>query len=71
MQQLRDILNTGFTDKGAHYKFYKHDVKIFFGDLNFRINLPFHSVLETIEEMNESNKKENMGTLKSNDQLNQ
>lgn len=71
MQQIRDILNTGFTDKGTQYKFYKHDVKIFFGDLNFRINLPYYTVMDTIDEMAESNKKANMGVLLSNDQLNQ
>lgn len=71
LQQLKDIVTTSFAEKGAHYKFMKHDVKIFFGDMNFRINLPYSSVISTIDDMTASNRDESMSLLLNNDQLNQ
>lgn len=64
-------MSSGFSEKGTKYKFINHDVKIFYGDLNFRINLPYFSVVETIDQMNDSNRDESMHMLLNNDQLNQ
>ena len=71
MQQMKDVLSSGFSEKGFTYKFLNHDVKIFFGDLNFRINLGYESVIDTIGSMNSSNRDEKMHLLLNNDQLNQ
>jgi len=70
-QQFKDVLVNSFSDKGSKYKFMLHDIKLFFGDLNFRINLPYKSVINTIENMTDSNYDEKLGILLNNDQLNQ
>lgn len=71
MQQLKDVITNGFSEKGAHYKFMKHDVKLFFGDLNFRINLSYDAVISNIDSMTRDNYKEKLFALLNNDQLNQ
>lgn len=60
-----------FNDKGSHYKFMKHDIKLFFGDLNFRINLSYDAVVSNIESMTHDNYDEQLHILLNNDQLNQ
>ena len=69
MQQIKDIVSQTFAEKGSKYKFINHDVKIFFGDLNFRINLPYYSVITTIDNMTDSNREEQLELLLNNDQL--
>jgi hypothetical protein len=46
-------------------------VKILFGDLNFRINLPYYTVIDEIDGMTHGNKDQVMHNLLNNDQLNQ
>lgn len=48
----------------------KHDIKIFFGDLNFRIDLSYESVLSTINSMTDSNYEDQLHAMLSYDQLN-
>lgn len=71
IQQFKDIITSAFSELGTRYKFMKHNVKVFFGDMNFRINLPYHSVITTLGKMDGAMDDESMSLLLNNDQLNQ
>lgn len=75
VQQWKDVITNAFIDNSTQYKFMDHDVKIVFGDLNFRISLGYESVLETIEDINSQasygDTEYDMCVLLNNDQLNQ
>lgn len=67
---MRDIVTNAFSDKGSQYNFMKHDIKIFFGDMNFRINLPYSSVISSIDSMTHDNYDKKLNILLNHDQLN-
>lgn len=71
VQQFKDVITNAFSDKGEHYKFMDHNIKVIYGDLNFRVNLNYYSVLETIDSMTSYNFDEKLNILLNNDQLNQ
>ena len=71
VQQFKDVITNAFSDKGEHYKFMDHNIKIIYGDLNFRVNLNYYSVLETVDSMTSYNFDEKLNILLNNDQLNQ
>lgn len=71
MQQFKTILTEGFSDKGEKYKFMNHDIKLFFGDLNFRVGLTYEAVISTIDQMTHENFDDTLFVLLNNDQLNQ
>jgi len=71
MQQIQDITALAFSEKGSCYEFMNHDIKIFFGDLNFRVNMSYDSIINSIDNMTEENKDEEMHILLNNDQFNQ
>lgn len=70
IQQMRDIVTNGFSDKGSQYSFMKHDIKLFFGDMNFRIDLPYSSVISSIDSMTHDNYDKKLNVLLNHDQLN-
>lgn len=55
-QMLEYIINQGYKgERGTQYQNYEvlnHDVKVFFGDLNFRIDMPRSDVVKAIRDKN-------------------
>ena len=47
---IRDITNSCFHGY-EKFDFFKHNVKLFFGDLNFRINMDYEEVIEKVNVM--------------------
>lgn len=48
VEQFGEVINKAFTNKEERrlYEWNNHKIKFFFGDLNFRINLWYHDVVE-------------------------
>ena len=65
IQQMKDIITNGFSDKGSQYNFMKHDIKLFFGDMNYRIDLSYESVISSIESMTDENFNKKLTALLS------
>ena len=40
-----------FSEYEEGYSFYDHDIKILFGDLNFRVDLPYEKVMDIEKEI--------------------
>ena len=63
-QQLRDILSYSFkSERGSHTQFYdvwKHDVRVVFGDLNFRLQLAYDIDTETVLKQLNSSEFDNL-----------
>lgn len=38
-----------FSEQEEGYNFYDHDVKVLFGDLNFRVDIPFETAMDMID----------------------
>lgn len=69
IKNIFDISQQSFSSVNKEYEFEKHDVKILFGDLNFRIAYPYEATLEFIDSINENNKEEKVKALFELDQL--
>lgn len=49
VKNLIDIVNSLYNDFGKEYSFFSHDVKVLFGDMNFRVDLPYETVSDMFD----------------------
>lgn len=64
-----DILEQSFLDKEDKYLFDSHQVKILFGDLNFRIHSTYAEVVSELKSIDEESRSEILSELLKQDQL--
>jgi len=68
IKNLFEITNQAFLEDD-NYLFFNHDIKFFFGDLNFRIEKAHEETIEFLKKVNFHNKKQKVEELLLCDQL--
>lgn len=70
LKNITNIISEPFNNLDKKYRFLKHDIKLLFGDLNFRVNMEYDEVMKDIDSLPTNEESVIVDKLFGNDQLN-